>query len=81
MKTIIKYVNVLFDMIPFQPSMDRLSLHEVSFCHEQPVSVDFREIQVIPENYLFYQIHEIEDEAWQHYAGCEPDPMGKAVGM
>lgn len=81
MKTIIKYINVLFDMIPFQPSMDRLSLHEVSFRHEQSVSVDFQKIQVIPENYLFYQIHEIEDEAWQHYAGSGPDPMGKAVGM
>jgi hypothetical protein len=75
MKTIFEFFNVLFEHVQPVSSYDRITLEMIRF--KAPESVGHRPIaSIIPKDYLYYQVHEIEDDTWNYVASVH----NKAVG-
>ncbi len=78
MKSIITFFNIVFDLLQPQTSLDRISLQMIRFeVPERKVELKSSVVSFIPKDYLYYQVHEIEDDTWNYVASVHDKAVGE----
>lgn len=77
MKTLTTYLEIVFEMFKPLPSFDRVSLEGLKFAApEEPEKKQETElITMIPQDYLYSRLHEIEDDTWNYVVNIHPSTM------
>jgi len=69
MKSLNNIFNIVCDLLQPGPSLDRVSLDMVRFDAPETAKVSKKAVaSYIPRDYLYYQVHEIEDDTWNYIA-------------
>lgn len=80
MKSIITFFNIVFDLLQPQPSYDRVSLQMIRFeVPETKQELKSSVVSFIPKDYLYYQVHEIEDDTWNYVASVHDKAVGDDI--
>lgn len=70
----------MFDLLQPQPSYDRVSLQMIRFeVPETQPEPKSSVVSFIPKDYLYYQVHEIEDDTWNYIASVHDKAVGDDI--